>query len=212
MSLIGLCGSHRTGKTSLARAYAEKQKIAFVETSVSAIFRELGHDPATAFDFKTRLDIQEVILDRLDQVYGKLDPAALAITDRTPIDMLAYTMAEAVGAAVGEAEQARFARYTQRCLEVTNKRFSTLVLLQPGIPLVFEEGKALMNPAYIEHLNSLMLGLSVDERVKCSHFYILRRLTDMNERVEALDSAVRKSEYFAQQQVEAHVIRGGYLQ
>lgn len=211
MSLIGLCGSHRTGKTSLARAYADKYEITFIETSVSAIFRELGHDPAASFDFKTRLDIQEVILDRLDEVYGKLSPSAMAITDRTPIDMLAYTMAEAIGPVVTEKQQARFARYVERCLEVTNRRFSTIVLLQPGLPLVYEEGKALNNPAYIEHLNSLMLGLSVDERVKCSHFYILRRLTEMSDRIEALDSAVRKSEFIARSQMESHIIHGGHL-
>lgn len=212
MSLTGLCGAHRTGKTSLARAYAEKHGIAFIETSVSAIFRELGHDPAASFDFKTRLDIQEVILSRLDAVYGSMPPSVHAITDRTPLDMLAYTMAEAIGPAVGEADQERFARYVERCIDVTNRRFSTIVIVQPGIPLKYEEGKALMNPAYIEHLNSLVLGLSVDERVKCAHFYIKRNLIDMDERLAALAQAVRQADHLGQRQLESHLLQGGYLQ
>src|SRR3569832_345872 len=77
MSLIGLCGAHRTGKTSLAKAYAKKHGIAFMETSVSAIFKELGLDPAASFDFKTRLDIQEVILERLDAKYSMWRQSAL---------------------------------------------------------------------------------------------------------------------------------------
>src|SRR3569832_662701 len=84
MSLIGLCGAHRTGKTSLAKAYAKKHGIAFMETSVSAIFKELGLDPAASFDFKTRLDIQEVILERLDAMYSMVAPVSFAIVDRTP--------------------------------------------------------------------------------------------------------------------------------
>ena len=210
--MIGLCGAHRTGKTSLARAYAEKHGIAFVETPVSTIFRELGHDPAATFDFKTRLDIQEVILTRLDQVYGALNPAELAITDRTPIDMLGYTMSEAIGEAVSVADQERFKKYVERCFEVTNRRFSTLVLVQPGIPLVAAEGKAVMNAAYIEHLNSLMLGLSVDQRVKMPHYYIPRQRLKMEDRLAALENAVGRSTHM--QMHESHSWReaGGFMQ
>src|ERR1035437_11190687 len=97
MSLIGLMGSHNTGKTTLMHAYAEKNNLARIETSVSAIFKELGRDPAAVFDFRTRMDIQEHVLTRVDEGYAELDPKEQAITDRTPIDMLAYTMAEAIG-------------------------------------------------------------------------------------------------------------------
>lgn len=212
MSLTGLCGAHRTGKTSLARAYAEKHGIAFLETSVSAIFKEMGLDPAASFDFSTRLMIQETILDRLDALYGTVEPGAPAIVDRTPIDLVGYTMADAVGHAVGPADQGRFAKYVERCFDVINRRFATLVLVQPGIPLKEEEGKAVVNQAYIEHLNSLMLGLTVDERIKCSHFYIMRNLTDMDDRILALESAVRQSGFQVKQQRDQHLALGGYLQ
>lgn len=209
--MIGLCGAHRTGKTSLARAYAEKHGIAFVETPVSAIFRELGHDPAAAFDFKTRLDIQEVILERLDAVYGALNPTEQAITDRTPIDLMGYTMSEAIGAAVSAADQERFKKYVQRCFDVVNRRFSTLVLVQPGIPLKVEEGKAVVNAAYIEHLNSLMLGLSVDQRVKIAHFYIPRQVLGMDERLAALENAIGRASRNSLQEAASWREAGGLL-
>lgn len=210
--MIGLLGAHRTGKTSLARAYAEKHGIEFIETSVSAIFRELGHDPADSFDFKTRLSIQEVILDRLDAVYGAVSPTVQAITDRTPIDMLAYTMAEAVGGTVRKREQERFEAYVQRCFEVTNKRFSTLLLVQPGIPLVKARGKAVLNQAYIEHLNSLMLGLSCDVRCSVPHFYIRRAMTEMADRITAVENAVGRSFMAVRQEATAYREAGGLLQ
>jgi hypothetical protein len=162
----------------------------FVETSVSAIFKELGFDPAVTYDFSTRLTIQEEILMRLERVYAKRNKMTLAITDRTPLDMLAYTMAEAIGDSVSERDQERFRKYAQNCIDVTNRRFSIVCLVQPGIPVIAAEGKAALNEAYIEHLNSLMLGLSVDERVKTSHFYIPRHMTDMDDRIVALDFTI----------------------
>ena len=69
--MIGLSGAHRTGKSSLARAFAEKHGIPFVETSASQVFKDLGVDPAATHDFSTRLTVQEEILKRFDAMYAK---------------------------------------------------------------------------------------------------------------------------------------------
>lgn len=90
--MIGLCGAHQTGKTSLARAYAEATGAMFIESPVTNIWTELGLDPSNPnFGFKTRLDAQELILERLDKAYASA-AGVNAIADRTPIDMLGYTM------------------------------------------------------------------------------------------------------------------------
>jgi len=187
--VIALSGSHRCGKTTLARAYAQKHGLTFVETSGSAVFRELGLDPAKTYDFSTRLTVQERILDVFDEAYSK-HVADDSITDRCPIDMLAYTLAEAIGESVGSSDQERLQRYIWNCFAVMNKRFSTIIVVQPGINLVVEEGKAALNNAYIEHLNSLILGLSVDERMKVPHFYLPRYMTNLPERLNAVEFAV----------------------
>lgn len=191
--MIGLAGAHRTGKTTLARAYAKKRGLEFVETSASQVFRDMGLDPAAALDFSTRLRVQEEILARFDALYATHMRTDMAITDRTPLDMLAYTLADATGDVVGDEDQARLERYVRKCFEVTNKRFGVLVVVQPGIALVAEEGKAALNNAYIEHLNSLILGLSVDERLKSAHFYIPRSTMDLGDRIGALDFAVGRA-------------------
>lgn len=188
---IGLCGGHRTGKTTLAKEYAKKFKIPFVETSVSAIFRELGLDPAVTYDFATRLMIQEEILKRIDAKLADYGGEEF-ITDRTPIDFIGYTLADAIGDRVPDDCQDRLRKYVNDCFDVTNRRFSSIFLIQPGIRLVREEGKAAMNEAYIEHLNSLILGLTVDERLKSYHFYIPRNVTELDERVMAIKTSVER--------------------
>lgn len=203
--MIGLCGSHRSGKTSLAKAFAEKHNIAFVQTGASAVFKDMGLDPAKHYDFATRLAVQEEILRRFDLQYAEID-AKSAITDRTPLDLLAYTIAEAVQNAVPAELQARFKKYVQSCIDVTNKRFGVLLVVQPGIKIVAEEGKAALNEAYLEHLNSIILGLSVDERIKSAHFYIPRHMTDMDERLAALDFAVNRAKKRAETELETAVL------
>lgn len=190
--MIGLCGAHRTGKTSLARNFAQKQGIPFIETSVSKIWFELGYDPAVTYDFNTRLMVQEEILKRIDAKLAQYAGQEF-VTDRTPLDMAAYTLADAIGDRVPSTAQKRLKDYLQACFDSTNKRFGVICLIQPGIPLVDEPGKAVMNEAYIEHLNSLIFGLTVDERVTSHHFYMPRAIVDMQERIDALTSAVNRS-------------------
>lgn len=189
---IGLCGAHRTGKTSLARAYAQRRDVPFVETSVSAIWRELGLDPAVTYDFETRLMVQEKILQRVDAVYGEFSGLDF-VSDRTPLDMAAYTLGDAIGDRVPVGCHERLAKYINACFEVTNRRFGMVFLIQPGIALVEEEGKAAMNSSYIEHLNSLILGLTVDERLTCQHFYMPRAVLDFEDRLQALSASVDRA-------------------
>ena len=190
--MIGLLGSHRCGKTTLAKLYAEKAGIKFVETSVSAIFRDLGYDASVTYDFETRLTIQEEVLKRVDAIYAK-HAGTDFITDRTPLDMAAYLLADAIGDRVPQDCQVRVAQYVNNCFESTNKRFGLVLLVQPGIPLVHEEGKAAMNVAYIEHLNSLMFGLSVDERLTSHNYYMPRHVLDLDMRLQALTASIERS-------------------
>lgn len=187
--MVGLCGAHRTGKTTLARLYAKEAGIEFVETSVSAINKELGFDLTKEHSFAERLNQQYIILDRVDEIYAR-HSGERCIVDRTPLDMISYTMAEAINDRVSDEDQARFAQYVQKCFDITNKRFGVVVLVQPGIEIKDAEGKAAPNHAYIEHLNTLILGLVCDERLNVPHGYIQRNKTDLADRLEAVDYCI----------------------
>jgi hypothetical protein len=150
-------------------------------------------------------------LKRVDAIYACVPVGVQAVTDRTPLDMLGYTMAEAIGDNVSEEDQARFAKYAQDCFDVTNKRFANVLLVQPGITIVPQKGKAVANAAYMEHLNSLILGLTVDPRLQCGHYYIPRSFVSIEERVSAMEGALRRSEYMASMQVTSYIHEGGHL-
>jgi len=185
---IGLVGAHRTGKSTLARSYAEKNGIEFLETRTSAVFERMGVSPKEDYTFRVRLQIQEEILADAVRLYATA--GADWISDRTPIDMLAYTLADVQRANLNHEDSERLQRYIASCFRTANMYFSTLILVQPGIKIVEEEGKAPGNPSYIEHLNSLAMGLIVDERIKAGHFYIPRSMTGLDERMDCIDSAV----------------------
>lgn len=186
---IGLTGSHRSGKTTLALEFAKKNGFTFVKTSAGEIFSEMGLTPSVTYDFSTRLAVQNRILDEFDKTWAQYALDSV-ITDRTPLDLLAYTLAEVVGDNINAEQQDQLDSYIRRCFDVANKRFHTIILIQPGIALVQEEGKAALNRGYIEHLNSLILGLSVDERLRVSHFYLPRHMTNLEARIGAVEFAL----------------------
>jgi len=176
---IGLCGSHRTGKTTLAREIAGRTGMEFLQTTTSEVFARHGLDPSSAMDFHTRLWIQHKVVETAEAVWqGACGPF---ISDRTPIDMMAYTLADIQGGTL--VDFAELEKYLDHCFAVTNSFFSDLVVIQPAIPLVHEEGKAALNRSYMEHLNMLVTGLCCDERLHCRFTLLSRGIVDLDARV-----------------------------
>jgi hypothetical protein len=176
---IGICGAHRTGKTTLALKLAEILAIPFVRTSVSQVFRERGLDPAQTMDFATRLSIQNDILTATTDIWA--GTAGKFISDRTPIDMMAYTLADIQGMTTVDADE--LSRYLYRCQEITNQYFSQLWIIPPAIPLIFEDGKAALNPAYIQHIHHLVMGLCHDPAIRSTVIPLPPSITALDDRV-----------------------------
>jgi hypothetical protein len=179
---IGLCGSHRTGKTTLGEAISQRTGMPFLRTITSKVFQQYGIDPSMPMDFKKRLGIQHKILDAAENIWQTEEEQF--ITDRTPLDMMAYTLADIQGTT--EVNFDELEGYLARCIDVTNTFFALLVLVQPGIPLMHEEGKAALNEGYLEHLNYLILGLCNDDRIKGTFLYLHRTMTSLDARVDAV--------------------------
>lgn len=202
---IGLCGSQRTGKSTLARAFSIQEGIPFVETGASATFARLGFDPKVDYPLDTRLDIQRHILDDLDKAYASAGRDF--ITDRTPIDAVAYLLADVQRQNTSAAQARLITDYMKDCSSVTNGHFTTLVVVQPGIPIIEEAGKAPANIAYMEHISALVMGLVVSELILPSHYYIPRTMTNMGERLRCLKKVtgrtLEKHQMFIQQRLES---------
>jgi hypothetical protein len=176
---LGLCGAHRTGKTTMAIALGDRLNIPFVRTTTSQVFAQLGLDPAEPMDFKTRLFVQNHVLDAAEQVWQS--SCRPFVSDRTPIDMIAYTLGDIQGKT--EVDFDLLTEYIDRCFVSTNRFFQNLAIIQPGIPLVYEEGKAALNAAYIEHINILVIGLCGDRRLKANVFCNRREAIDLEARI-----------------------------
>lgn len=187
---IGICGSHRTGKTTLAQAIATQLNIPFAVTSTSDVFFQHGLDPAQPLEFEQRLWIQQKVLLAGEQIWQQYVSTGF-ITDRTPIDMMAYTLADIQGDTT--VDFAALQIYLTDCFQITNQYFSQLFIIQPAIPLVHETGKAALNKAYIEHLNSLIIGLCYDEQIQIKPLVIKRETINLAERIKLILQTIRDS-------------------
>lgn len=177
---LGLCGAHRTGKTTLAIALADRLNIPFIRTTTSQVFAKLGLDPAEPMDFKTRLFVQHHVLEAAEQVWQ--NSSSSFVSDRTPIDMIAYTLGDIQGKT--EVDFDLLNQYIDRCFASANQFFQNLAIVQPGIPLVYEEGKAALNASYIEHINVLVIGLCNDLRLKPKVFCNHRQAINLDLRIQ----------------------------
>lgn len=134
--LIGLAGTHCTGKTTLAQELAKRYEgVTFLQTSTSAVFKRLSKDPKQAMPLHERVDVQVEIAKTLWAEWADAaESEETFVTDRTPADMLAYLFAEVSG--YGEIEpdlDARLMRYKALCRSMM-EAFGLVYLVRIGIP------------------------------------------------------------------------------
>lgn len=192
--LIGLCGAHRTGKTTLAIGYAERTDAVFLPTNASEVFNILGYSPKEEYPLEVVLDIQEAILRSFLDIWHEswLDDG-VSITDRTPVDLIAYTLAH-----VGQNEltpelEERLLKYVDDCYKALNEYFGILVVLQPGIELEESDKSARASLSYMDHINKLILGSVVDERVEVPSYRIPQLDLDIDNRIDQIESMVKET-------------------
>ena len=183
---IGLCGAHRVGKTTLALAVSQAARIPFLKTQTSQLFANHGLDPAKPIPFQTRLSIQHEILTAGEEIWSQTH--GRFITDRTPLDMAAYTLADIQGTT--EVDSPALLRYLRDCIEKTNYFFSTLIIVPPGIPLVPEPGKAALHEAYIEHIHTLIVGFCYDQNLSARVSQLSRETLALDHRVKMTLAAI----------------------
>ena len=177
---IGLCGSHRSGKTTLASHLASKLSIPFSVTEVSKIFAEHNLVPSMTMSFSTRLWIQDIILTETRKVWLTSDNSF--ITDRTPIDMLAYTLADITSET--KIDYDLLEAYMTRCFSITNEVFTNLFIIQPGIPLEYVPGKASLNKPYIELVNTIIMGLMHDSKLQVPFNVLNKKVLALQDRIQ----------------------------
>lgn len=179
---MGLTGAHRTGKTTLAKSLSEINEAPLALSSASAVAEEMGIDLTKPLKFDMRLAFQERLLDAYEKLYASYD--CLFFSDRTPLDLAAYLIADVPNDLTDEDVITRTNNYVERCMAVTEKYFCMVTVVQPGIQYVAEPGKPLPNSSYQEAINTICLGLMYDDRLQANFDVLPRRVTDHNERLK----------------------------
>lgn len=182
--MIGLIGVHGTGKTTLAKEVADKLGYHFCQTSTSDVYKRLGKDPAVRMTFDERLEVQYEILNEL-RVEWQSYAGENAITDRTPIDLMAYTLADVDSYdTLTQDQEAKLSYYLGSCLGTYVKFFDKLAVL-PNQRFGLEETdklRANLSRGYSFKLDALLRGIL---SVNGIEFTSIRSL-DLAERVEEI--------------------------
>ena len=180
--MMGLVGAHRTGKTTLARVVAERTGLPFVSSSTSQVFADMGLDVRDDYPFSVRIRAQHIVLERMIEAYRRA--GTRFITDRTPIDALAYTLADVQKANLTVGELKQVETYMEECIRATNYSFFHLFLLPTGLPYVEAPGKPPFNVPYQEHIHFLAFGAVVDERFDVTCEVLRRAATNLDSRAD----------------------------
>jgi nicotinamide riboside kinase len=189
---IGFCGAHRTGKTTLAIAVAEKLKLDTTLSGTSAIVKQFGFNMAldNRLEVSNGLAMQQAILDAL--LEGQVGDNFVA--DRTPIDCAAYLLADAT-ASVGNAElHEEVMTYVESATRETFKRFDLLVLVPPALPFEAIDGKPPYNLAYQMHHHLLCRSLLLErEEWLATAVELPLEVTGLQERVKFVTGHIREA-------------------
>jgi len=184
--MLALAGAHRSGKSTLAKTIAYVAKgVTYVPSQTTSVFKSLGLDISKPLTFDQRMLAQEAILDlHLHDVQHAPTPW---IACRSTLDFAAYAMAEWGKNAPPEGED-RLLGYVDKCLKAASWTYTGIILVQPGIPYVEEEGKAPPSKTFQELMNTLCFSYMRDSRVNCSSWFLRRELTGLEERVQAVSN------------------------
>lgn len=188
---IGLCGSHRVGKTTLAKEFVKKHpEFEYLDVGVSQIIRSLGYDSRTDYDMDTRIEIQQAVLGATAAKYAACSKPF--ISDRTPYDMVGYMIADVQKENCTLEQSEKVMQFIQECGEISDLYFRHMILVQPGIPITDDLKSAPAIPSYMEHLNLIIAGFASTLGINAVNL-MPRSLVDLQERVQWVSSLIENT-------------------
>jgi nicotinamide riboside kinase len=154
---IGFCGAHRTGKSTLSKAVAERLDLDLTPNPNTAKAR--GFDMKNNHRFTPEGQaLQNAILDSmLERLVGDR-----FVADRTPIDAAAYLLADATADRGGESDWEASLIYMDNAIKQTFRRFDLVVLVPPALPVEPDPDKPPVNSAYQQHIHLLCRSMLLE--------------------------------------------------
>lgn len=191
MKAVALMGAHRTGKTTLAKAFAEKKGWDFVSCSVSPAYKAVGIPMGEETNFSERILIQDTALKLYTQSLNKqLTTGKDFISDRCFLDLIAYTLADFPNTA-STGESVWISDYINKCLLLNQQYFHSVALLRPGIPLKEDMTSWGSSSGIVDKVDACMLWSA--EQAKDIVFPIPKETLDLNERLTLLEVIASES-------------------
>lgn len=179
MSLIGLSGSHRTGKTTTKNLLLERLGNHYSEVpfSISREIHRMGYDPSNLnYPLSIRMQIQEGLFQRMAQILqarqGLIKLARIEygdrIADRTPLDLAAYAMTVPE---YSEEKAQWLDDYIVRCINLTNAYFDKILLFSPtNVPYVYDQKSASEDTR--DYVHDLLCGVANNPLLKVPVKYV----------------------------------------
>ncbi|WP_053014183.1 MULTISPECIES: AAA family ATPase [Xenorhabdus] len=193
---LGLTGAQGTGKSTLAKTFSEQTGIRYFDANVRGILKRNGFDCRSEMTLKQYFNMQETVAHELYSSY----PDESFITDRTPVDVMAFTLAYVPPTIVEASEDGKSVELslndilTQSRLAVA-RHFSHVILVHGGFKVDEENMKrkdrASMHLGYRMKLESLIEGeigrFSNFTNTKNVEFRMIPRdMTELQRRVSSL--------------------------
>jgi hypothetical protein len=191
---IGLTGPHRCGKTTLAEAFVKANpEYVLVRSGISNAFASRGLTPQSKIPFETRLDIQIDLLELQDKAFK--EAGSTFITDRTPLDLIAYTLAEINGDAARQLQDSkalsgRLSGYLSRCASVAYNNLDRVVVVSDLPSLTPDPTKGASSRFYCDKIRTLLNETFINFQESSSNPPVMdmsNELTDLGGRVAYLN-------------------------
>lgn len=196
---ILLSGSHRTGKTTLAKVLSEKLGITYLDINVSKVFNDCSLESSIHLTFGERIEVQKRIAERFENMLIKASKDNTQfVCDRSPLDLIGYLLAN-----IDSTTSSLFDRQVKdlilSCVDMV-KFFTTHVVHVP-LAIDFAEeygksGKVYNSLAYRESVNKIILGTSLEYKddfdlYERKMIYIPKTCVDLLDRVNFIVSNLK---------------------
>lgn len=155
--MIGFSSSHRSGKTTTAKRVAAHLRLEYFDGSFGKLAAELGYNSVEDMEVERRIEMQEKCLALHVAKIRELPRPC--VTDRTPIDFLAYALADVpMVSGISRDVSNRIFAYAENCMRLTREYYGAIVVLKPLPTYAVEEGKPGPCLAYQSHIQFLIEG------------------------------------------------------
>lgn len=187
---VSFTGPHRSGKSTLAAAFAPVAGLAYRPFPTAQIVERAGLALNRVETLAQRINFQEAILMGAIKFFRA---SGDFVTDRSPLDLAAYMLADVRNEPISESDDLRIQAFVRACVNLANETISQGFVLQPVLPYVAEPGKPHANRSYqLHHLHTLW-GLAQGENVSAKFVMVAADVVSVEDRVSSCISECARS-------------------